>query len=440
MPTRPVLFLPGYYGSKFKLISTGETIWIDLDDIFRPSRVIEKMALGQNPDPVKAVSVLDTIDLFPFLKLGIYKSLERWFRNSLGYAAEYVHMVPVDWRQSLDLLADQLKVDIETRVPNGQVDLVGHSHGGLVARAYMAKYGGNRVARLITLGTPHKGMLKVLEALASGIELAFFTRTMTKPWARSMPSPYELMPRFGDGHFLWNGQATDPFTNADWVQVHESNPAIREEMLLLLQQTQSITAQLLPNQIPVPSYFIFGTRLETMNRARGGPGQPITMEKAPEGDGVVTTLSAEDRGIQGANIIRCPAPLASHMLIFRDAQVKALMKSILLDDRLPYAGAQVLVRWEGNKNYYFPGTNKRIMVEVRDLRGDPIPDARVDFTLKQGRRVLIQETIPQSPLGDFTMLVNLPSEGVRLNWRVAISGTGVPDSAKVHRGSIWPRN
>lgn len=40
-----------------------------------------------------------------------------------------------------------------------QVMLVGHSMGGLAARAYLRRYGELRVARLITLGTPHRGSL-----------------------------------------------------------------------------------------------------------------------------------------------------------------------------------------------------------------------------------------------------------------------------------------
>lgn len=40
-----------------------------------------------------------------------------------------------------------------------QVILVGHSMGGLVARAYLRRYGEFRVVRLVTLGTPHRGSL-----------------------------------------------------------------------------------------------------------------------------------------------------------------------------------------------------------------------------------------------------------------------------------------
>ncbi|MDK9702343.1 MAG: alpha/beta fold hydrolase [Sulfuritalea sp.] len=38
-----------------------------------------------------------------------------------------------------------------------QVILVGHSMGGLASRAYLRRHGTARVARLITLGTPHQG-------------------------------------------------------------------------------------------------------------------------------------------------------------------------------------------------------------------------------------------------------------------------------------------
>lgn len=58
--------------------------------------------------------------------------------------------------------AEELHEHVERIVAGtGQprVVLVGHSMGGLVARAYMARHGKRRVARLVTLGTPHHGSL-----------------------------------------------------------------------------------------------------------------------------------------------------------------------------------------------------------------------------------------------------------------------------------------
>ncbi|MGK5038044.1 esterase/lipase family protein [Janthinobacterium sp. LB3P118] len=52
------------------------------------------------------------------------------------------------------------------RTGSGQVILVAHSMGGLVARAWLRHYGAARVARIITIGTPHHGT--ELASLAAG--------------------------------------------------------------------------------------------------------------------------------------------------------------------------------------------------------------------------------------------------------------------------------
>jgi pimeloyl-ACP methyl ester carboxylesterase len=48
------------------------------------------------------------------------------------------------------------KVD-EIAHGDGRIILVGHSMGGLVCRAYARRFGGARIARIVTLGTPHHG-------------------------------------------------------------------------------------------------------------------------------------------------------------------------------------------------------------------------------------------------------------------------------------------
>ncbi len=61
---------------------------------------------------------------------------------------------------SIETFAEQLAAKIDAiRAATGarQVALVGHSMGGLVARAYLRRYGGSGVRVLVTLGTPHHG-------------------------------------------------------------------------------------------------------------------------------------------------------------------------------------------------------------------------------------------------------------------------------------------
>jgi len=54
--------------------------------------------------------------------------------------------------------ARQLKEYLRKHVRGGRIDLVCHSLGGLVARAYLQDLGGHRrVDRCVTLATPHKG-------------------------------------------------------------------------------------------------------------------------------------------------------------------------------------------------------------------------------------------------------------------------------------------
>ncbi|MGO8739427.1 esterase/lipase family protein [Rhodoblastus sp.] len=60
----------------------------------------------------------------------------------------------------IDELADRLDEEVERLLAAtgaAKVVLVGHSMGGLIARAYLARRGRDRVAALITTGTPHHG-------------------------------------------------------------------------------------------------------------------------------------------------------------------------------------------------------------------------------------------------------------------------------------------
>ncbi|MFD7128496.1 MULTISPECIES: alpha/beta fold hydrolase [Streptomyces] len=62
-----------------------------------------------------------------------------------------------DIRAAADLLGRHVE-DIRARTGHSRVDIVGHSLGGLIARYYVQRLGGDRRVRtLVTLGTPHGG-------------------------------------------------------------------------------------------------------------------------------------------------------------------------------------------------------------------------------------------------------------------------------------------
>jgi len=74
---------------------------------------------------------------------------------------------------SIESFAEQAaaKIDAILAATGGrQVTIVAHSMGGLVARAYLRRWGGAKVRRLITIGTPHRG--SVLARVFPGRSLA----------------------------------------------------------------------------------------------------------------------------------------------------------------------------------------------------------------------------------------------------------------------------
>lgn len=78
--------------------------------------------------------------------------------RAAGFAAEAIDLEPPFG--SIDTFADQLHRQIEAciRDTGGEtVQLVTHSMGGLVARAYLKRYGSRRVDKLITLACGHHG-------------------------------------------------------------------------------------------------------------------------------------------------------------------------------------------------------------------------------------------------------------------------------------------
>ncbi len=80
----------------------------------------------------------------------------RGYLRALGYDRQFAF----NYRSagSIEKVAVRFKRELERHVRGGRIDLVAHSMGGLVARAYIQHLGGERrVDRLITLGTPHCG-------------------------------------------------------------------------------------------------------------------------------------------------------------------------------------------------------------------------------------------------------------------------------------------
>ncbi len=84
-----------------------------------------------------------------------------WLRRGLRAQGRGVATIDLEPPlASIEELAEGLDARIRSLMAETgaeRVVLVGHSMGGLAARAYMRRHGSARVAKLITLGTPHHG-------------------------------------------------------------------------------------------------------------------------------------------------------------------------------------------------------------------------------------------------------------------------------------------
>jgi len=102
---------------------------------------------------------------------GVFASFRRYLRRQGVDPVYTINYGPP--LAGIEHFAEQLdaKIEVVCAATGAQsVVLIGHSMGGLVARAYLRRFGGRRVDRLITLGTPHHG--SVLAYLFPGRSLA----------------------------------------------------------------------------------------------------------------------------------------------------------------------------------------------------------------------------------------------------------------------------
>jgi pimeloyl-ACP methyl ester carboxylesterase len=108
------------------------------------------------------------------VKLALPAGNRYWAIGVLKFAYERLRLVlriagfdavfhPYDWRRDIAWNGREL-ADRLLRERRQDVVIVGHSMGGLVARAALAHKGGERMGRVIQLGAPNKGVFVAVQA------------------------------------------------------------------------------------------------------------------------------------------------------------------------------------------------------------------------------------------------------------------------------------
>jgi pimeloyl-ACP methyl ester carboxylesterase len=193
---KAVVLLPGIMGSLLSSIRGVTTLlWIN------PILFLKGQAgyLELNADGTRDGS--PEIEAVPI-------GIERLFYTKIALALHRVvdlYEFPYDWRRPIEWNADLLHGCLERWAEGDthrQFTLVGHSMGGMVSRAYLARHtraATRRIERVIMLGTPHFGAATAVENLLKGNSMMALTaklndKNVPQRLLMSLPSVYQLLP------------------------------------------------------------------------------------------------------------------------------------------------------------------------------------------------------------------------------------------------------
>jgi hypothetical protein len=188
-PRRRVYVLPGIMGSQLGFIRGGkrpnDILWLDPIDI----------AFGRLTD-------LKLTDASRIVALGAMSYSYLKITLSLRKAGFDAVLLDYDWRRDIATLGRALAQRLADD-GRDEVALIGHSMGGLVARAALTHAAGKQVSQLIMLGTPNSGSLAAVQALRGTysvvrkiamLDLRHDAEFLARNVFASFPGLHELLP------------------------------------------------------------------------------------------------------------------------------------------------------------------------------------------------------------------------------------------------------
>jgi hypothetical protein len=271
-----LLILPGIMGSSIgHLRKNGgvDVTWFDPVEIAQGQLVKLAMPAGNR-----------------YWAVGVLKFAYERLRLVLRIAGFDAVFHPYDWRRDIGWNGREL-ADRLIRERRQDVILVGHSMGGLVARAALAHKGGERIGRVIQLGTPNKGVFVAVQALrgtyplirrVAMLDLKHGPEDLARQMLTTLPGLCGLLPA---AHLC---KDFDPFDPDQWPEGPRPSAS-------LLEETRATSLALPP---PDERFrLIAGFGQDTVLGLRRS-GRRLEFGRGPAGDGTVPLALAQWPGLK----------------------------------------------------------------------------------------------------------------------------------------------
>jgi pimeloyl-ACP methyl ester carboxylesterase len=188
----PTIIIPGIMGSQLGMPRHAplprDILWLDPVDIgFGRLRELSVPGTGR----VGSYGVV----LYTYLRLKLH----------LRAAGLRPVFYDYDWRLGIDVLGRALAQRLQAEA-SARIAIVAHSMGGLITRAALARPGGEKVERLVLLGTPHFGSFAAVQALRGScsvvrkiarLDAEHTPETLAAEVFNTFPSLYHMLPAPG---------------------------------------------------------------------------------------------------------------------------------------------------------------------------------------------------------------------------------------------------
>jgi len=217
----PVIYIPGIMGSPLyndanddDILEDLEKAWIlpqfwtllldanGIDPLFSEYNIKVAPIRGDTANTLRDELEEEPLNLFK----GLFDNMEAsgYILDNNDYnfnEEENLFCFSYDWRKDNAYNAELLSEFIDSVISwtgSDQVNLVGHSMGGIVAKTFVKLFDNSRVRKLVFIGTPHLGAPEVLIVMLSGKLYEWlnnpFTNAFIRELGRNLPSCYQLIP------------------------------------------------------------------------------------------------------------------------------------------------------------------------------------------------------------------------------------------------------